>query len=510
MRIRSPSRYAPAGRRADRIRRQWKDTREAVFAWLARLLVEGVVLGGISGRFIWPAVLHVLAPRLAVLERGFDRDFYLRQFGDVRQRQRVARAPLLHYALLGWRAQRSPAPAFDPAFHQRRNLHRPTGMDPLFHHLEKHPAENSPRNEVEARADRAPWREGAEAVLVFHHGRGGGSSHFLDLYEQAIEASGHNVLRARAVLRAPTLAVVNDRIFDLEGGLTGLVQFARQRRVARLVVNHIIDRPTEMMGWVRDLATSLGVPYDVIVHDYFMLCPRIDLVTGEGTFCDVAPVAACLECVTKYGADASAFDPLSWRDEHLAFLAAAGHVVAPSEDLASRMRRFLPREITVWTPGRDAGFPPERMPRLSRDERLRIVTLGALNVAKGVRVVGELAEVADKAEAPLQISVLGPVSEALPASVAVSGPYRPEDLKEQLFQASPHAVLLPAIWPETWSFVLTSALEQGLPVIVFDIGAPAARLRRLGRGHILPKDLSADPGKLLAALMELRASWIVR
>ena len=479
-------------------------------AHVGAALIEGVVLGKVLGGVLWPAMVHVLAPRLAVLERGFDREFYLRQFSDPRQRQRVARAPLLHYALLGWRTQRAPAPAFDPAFYQRRNLDRPSGMDPLYHHLGNINPGRSPRNEVEARTDRAPWREGAGAVLVFHHGRGGGSSHFLDLYERTLEADGYNVLRARTVLRAPTLTVVNDRTFDLASGLAQLVQFGRREKVARLVVNHIIDRPTDMMGWVLDLAKGLGVPYEVILHDYFMVCPRVDLITGHGAFCDVAPPGTCLSCVTGYGAEAQEFDPLSWRHEHLAFLAGASRVIAPSDDLASRMQRFLEKPITVWAPGSDAEFPPERIPRLAPEERLRIVTLGALNVAKGVRVVAGLAETANKAAAPLDISVLGPVSEALPGSVAVSGPYRSEDLERLLFQASPHVVLLPAIWPETWSFVLTSALELGLPVVVFDIGAPAARLRRLGRGHILPTQLSTQPEQLLAALLQLREAWIVR
>lgn len=487
-----------------------KDILEAAVARLGAMLVEGVVLGKNLGGLLWPAVLHVLAPRLAILERGFDREFYLRQFADPGQRQRVARAPLLHYALLGWRTRRAPAPAFDPAFYQRRNPDRPPGMDPLFHHLESFHIRKSPRNEVEARADRAPWREGADAVLTFHHGRGGGSSHFLDLYERSIEEAGCNVLRARTVLRAPTLAVLNDRTFDLATGLDRLIGFGRHKGVARIVVNHIIDRPTDMLGWVRDLAKRLDVPYDVVLHDYFMLCPRANLITGAGAFCDVAPPDVCLPCVTTYGAEANEFDPLSWRDEHLAFLAGASRVIAPSEDLASRMQRFVPTAITVWMPGSDEGFPAERIPRLLPDEHLRIVTLGALNVAKGVRVVAGLAEAVEEAAAPLAISVLGPVSEALPVSVTVSGSYLSEDLERLLSVASPHLVLFPAIWPETWSFVLTSALERGLPVVVFDIGAPAERLRRLGRGHILPMDLSTDPGKLMAALLELRESWIVR
>lgn len=510
MRVRTPSRYKPYPRQTGRIRLAADVAIEAVSAGLGTLFVEGMVLGRMLGGVLWPAMLHVLAPRLAVLERGFDPDFYLRQFDDEAQRRRVARAPLLHYALLGWRTRRAPAPGFDPAFYRRRNLERPPGMDPLFHHLEKPPSQRSPRNEVEARVDRPPWREGAEAVLVFHHGRGGGSSHFLDLYERNIESTGRNVLRARTITTAPTLAVIGDRTFDLSSGRDLLIDFARQRRVTRLVVNHLVDRPLEMMTWVRDLGGRLDVPYDVILHDYFMLCPRIDLITGEGVFCEVAPPEACARCVVNYGAEVREFDPLFWRRDHLAFLEGAERIVAPSDDVAARMRRYLPRSIAVWEPESDAGYPPEHAPRVLPVEPLRIVTLGSLNVSKGLRVVQALADAVEQAGAPLLLSVLGAASEPLPQNVTVKGTFLSEDLERLLVEAAPHAVLLPAIWPETWSFVLTAALRQGVPVIVFDIGAPAARLRRLGRGHVLPSELAADTDRLLEALLELRGRWVIR
>ncbi len=341
---------------------------EAVFADLATLFVEGLVLGRIFGGLLWPAMTHVMAPRLAVLERGFDRDFYLRQFDDEAQRRRVARAPLLHYAMLGWRTRRAPAPGFDPAFYRRRNLQRPPRMDPLSHHLEKPHSQSSPRNEVEARTDRPPWREGVEAVLVFHHGRGGGSSRFLDLYEGDVEDTGRNVLRARTVLSAANLAVIGDRVFDLSSGLDLLADFARHRRVTRLVVNHLIDRPLEMTAWVRDLGKRMGVPYDVILHDYFMLCPRIDLVTGQGVFCDVAPPETCVRCVVEHGAEVREFDPLSWRRDHLTFLEGADRIVAPSDDVAGRMRRYVNKPVVVWEPESDADLPPEHAPRVREAE----------------------------------------------------------------------------------------------------------------------------------------------
>jgi glycosyltransferase involved in cell wall biosynthesis len=510
MRVRTPSRYKPYPRRTGRIRLAADVAIEAVSAGLVTLFVEGLVLGRLFGGVLLPAVLHVMAPRLAVLERGFDPDFYLRQFDDGAQRRRVARAPLLHYALLGWRTRRAPAPGFDPAFYLRRNLQRPPGIDPLFHHLEKPPLQKSPRNEVEARTDRPPWREGAEAVLVFHHGRGGGSSHFLDLFEKDIENTGRNVLRARTIPKAPTLAIIGGRTFDLASRSDLLIHFARQRRVARILVNHLIDRPLDMMDWVRDLGRRLGAPYDVVLHDYFMLCPRIDLITGEGAFCDVAPSETCVRCVAKYGAEVRELDPLSWRRDHLGFLESAERIVAPSHDVAARMRRYLPRPIAVWEPESDAGYPLECTPRIGETEPLRIVTVGALNVSKGLRVMQALADAAVRAGAPLQLTVLGQASEPLPNSVAVSGTFLSEDLGRLIREATPHAVFLPAIWPETWSFVLTAALKQGLPVIAFDIGAPAARLRRLGRGLVLPTALTVDTDRLLATLLGLRDRWVVR
>jgi len=47
-------------------------------------------------------------------------------------------------------------------------------------------------------------------------------------------------------------------------------------------------------------------------------------------------------------------------------------------------------------------------------------------------------------------------------------------------------------------------------VIAFDIGAPVARLRRLGHAHLLPTDLAADTDRLLATLLELRDRRVLR
>jgi len=114
--------------------------------------------------------------------------------------------------------------------------------------------------------------------------------------------------------------------------------------------------------------------------------------------------------------------------------------------------------------------------------------------------------------APFSFRLIGdsPNAKALRrAGVQVSGFYRAEDLGRLIEEARPHVVFLPSIWPETWSFVLSAALRQGLPVIAFDIGAPAERLRRLSRGHLLPSQMASIPTELLTEFRRLRSRWVI-
>jgi hypothetical protein len=176
------------------------------------------------------------------------------------------------------------------------------------------------------------------------------------------------------------------------------------------------------------------------------------------------------------------------------------------------MRRYLPsRKIEIWNPENDAEVPPERIPRLRPEEPLRVMILGAVNVSKGARVLRALAEQAVLAKAPITFTIVGPSSECEAlrrVKVRVTGAYRPESEDTLIAEYDPHVMFLSAIWPETWSFVLTAALMRELPIVAFDTGAPAARLRRLARGHLLPLEMAQHPKVLLAAFMKLRASWV--
>ena len=54
-------------------------------------------------------------------------------------------------------------------------------------------------------------------------------------------------------------------------------------------------------------------------------------------------------------------------------------------------------------------------------------------------------------------------------------------------------IFFPAVWPETYSYTLTAALRSGLPIVAFDLGAIAERLRAHQVGTVLPLELAWSP-----------------
>ncbi len=484
--------------------------------WLLGCAVELVVFTKWTG--VLRSILAVVLRRhLAAIRPAFDASLYARQFDDALRRRRVGRAPLLHYTLLGWREGRAPSATFDPHHFWRRNLALPRTVDPLLLHAAAGDV-RAPCHEPVGSSPGGGESGERPAVLTIHHGRGGGSSTFLELYEADRDRAGYRVLRLRAVAGGRRLAVLDDPgetaglVFDLASDLTELAERCRLQGVAIIVVNHVIDRPNAVFEWIPTLARLIGCEYEVILHDYYALCPRVNMVTGDGRFCDAAPLTVCAKCTAADGSDVEGLDVALWRPRFASFLGGATNITVPSEETARRMAPFLPsKPVSVWEPEDDAAVPAERLPVLARDEPLRVACIGALSVPKGAHVLQALASEALSRREPFEFTVIGDCSNGKALrelGVRVTGFYRAEDVDRLIRQAEPHVVLLPSVWPETWSFVLTVALRHGLPVVVFDLGAPAERLRRLARGYLLPIELAWHPAALLEAFRKLRSQWI--
>jgi glycosyltransferase involved in cell wall biosynthesis len=140
----------------------------------------------------------------------------------------------------------------------------------------------------------------------------------------------------------------------------------------------------------------------------------------------------------------------------------------------------------------DAGWPAPARP--SPGERVRVVAVGAIGTDKGLEVLLAAARDAAWRGLPLDFTLVGHSTDdarLLQAGVFVTGPFRGPEAQALIAAQRPDVALLPSIWPETWCFALSDCWRAGLPVVAFDLGAQAERIRATGRGALIPPGGSA-------------------
>ena len=107
--------------------------------------------------------------------------------------------------------------------------------------------------------------------------------------------------------------------------------------------------------------------------------------------------------------------------------------------------------------------------------------LGALSRIKGADVLEQVATLAASHQVALEFHLMGFAYRNLrvepKARLTVHGAYQDKDLPGLLKSLQPDLVWFPALWPETYSYTLSAALEAGLPVVAPSIGAFAERLQ---------------------------------
>ena len=296
--------------------------------------------------------------------------------------------------------------------------------------------------------------------------------------------------------------------FSLPDQLAELAGLLRRSRPAAIEVHHTIGHHRSIM----QLPALLGVPYDVVLHDYSWICPRINLVSVDKRYCGEPALDGCETCYADLGsATGESIGPTALRRRSADELGAARRLLAPSADLARRLQRHLPGLRPIVQPWEDDAALPSEIWLSGRppDSPVRVLVLGAIGVEKGFDFLLACAREARARSLPLEFVVVGYSCgdpRLIDAGVVITGPYQEGEVAGLIRTQGADLAFLPSLWPETWSYTLSQVWQAGLHPIVFSIGAPADRVRATGRGLVLPLGISPalTNNTLLAAGQKLR------
>lgn len=318
---------------------------------------------------------------------------------------------------------------------------------------------------------------------------GGGTQIATDDIAKHLKKEGVHVLTLTSPSREIwRLSYLPDGIYldyKIQDGYELLVQDLKSFGVWHVNYHNTIEFGKDV--W--DIPNNLGCEYDVTIHDYLSICPRVNLMDASRRYCGEPSSHICNACVAKDGTHESSYLQLSdfdggvdnWRDFFEANLTKARKVFVPSKDVGMRLEKYFP-DISFIHRAHPESLKSVQLKGPSNGSVIDVAFLGAIGIHKGYDYLLGCAQHALKSNLPIKFHVIGYTKDDTEIkgfpNIILHGKYTREDLPRILQKSNCRIAAILSVWPETFSYTLSEALNAGLKVITFNMGAPAERLQK--------------------------------
>jgi glycosyltransferase involved in cell wall biosynthesis len=358
------------------------------------------------------------------------------------------------------------------------------------------------------------------AMLFLNHTLGGGTEQHAQEMAKLLEDRGTPVFFCRVVADNSAYLQIEDPgspdtpnlpIFEVARDIDRFAWMLTTIGVRHIHVQHLAGMPDNTADFVRNVANASGLAYDVTLHDYIVICPRINLVDRSGVYCGEPPVNVCEDCIRRDGSPFGYPSVWEWRERYARLLSGARCVFVPDVDMIARLRRFFPTLNFTLRPHPDpyaynsVDKAAHRHLPAKRGRRRRVAILGAIGKQKGSDLLFETASSAKSHQLPIDFIVVGYTDRDYDlkglGNVEITGRYAENETVARLNAAEPDLVWFPAVCPETFSYTLSAVLAAGLFPVAFDIGALSSRIRAANWGTLWPMESMLDPARLAEMLL---------
>jgi len=196
-----------------------------------------------------------------------------------------------------------------------------------------------------------------------------------------------------------------------------------------------------------------------------------------------------------------------WRQNYEHFLQNARQRYTPSIDTSQRLQPYFPELEFVVRPHLFVPTPSKLLTSTGKNDTRSIAIIGAIGKHKGSQIVLDCARLAHARDYPVHFNVVGytDINKELAKlpNVTITGAYTEDTVHTILDDLNCEIAWFPAVWPETFSYTLSIALEVGLFPVAFDMGAISSRLRKIDWGYLMPIQKMTRPSAVLSELINI-------
>jgi len=278
-------------------------------------------------------------------------------------------------------------------------------------------------------------------------------------------------------------------------------------KIHEIIVNELatFEKPLQILALVQEIKERYNARLTVPIHDYFSICPSLFLLNDSLVYCDVPGGEECLRCIHTNKAE---FIPIrytdieKWREKWGSFLTITDEITCfsnSSKQIVLKAYPYIDQARFFVKPHMVDDM--EKIPHTNRNDGvLNLGILGVLTTHKGSGVVRKILDIIDRENLPVKIILIGESQEKIQSRhLIVTGAYKRSELPEIVMNAGIDMFFVPSICPETFSFTTEEIIGMGLPVAVFNLGAPAEKISYYPKGLVID---GFDPSHAIKSIMK--------
>lgn len=347
----------------------------------------------------------------------------------------------------------------------------------------------------------------APTSLFFNHTLGGGANDYLISKKKEILSKNQKFIEVAYDVYATHYQIqINYKGYELKlysDEFEELMSKIELSNINTIFINELVTYPElySLLDFIIEMKNFTNAKLIMLEHDYFSVCPTINLLGDEGLYCDLLckEKEDCLKNNT-YKCDSRYNSIKDWRSNWGRFLSKCDSIIVFSNDSKEILKKAYGELENIEVIPHITNKMLEIKKKFKMTEKINIGILGVLSDRKGLKIVKEMLERINKDKLPVNIVVIGTCEEDISGeNCIITGKYTREQLPRLMYLYDIDIIFIASVWPETFSYTTEEAMKMQMPVATFNLGAPAERVRKYDKGIIID---SLDAGHALYKILD--------
>jgi GT2 family glycosyltransferase len=338
------------------------------------------------------------------------------------------------------------------------------------------------------------------STLIFDHNLGGGTNYYIneEIEKRIKEQQLICIIKFDFIYSKKYICrFVNKKklfLFSLNT-LNELFDFIQNFTFNEIFVNSLVSYEDVYSSIIRikKLKEINGSKLIIPIHDYFPICPSFTLLNEKNKYCNIpTDTQICEKCLSINKGEFKQFenetDIINWRKNWRILLDSSDCILCFSNASREIFEKVYPNysdKISVIPHDISGKYIEIYDDKIVKNKRV-IGVLGGINEAKGAKVIEKMVNYIDDKGLDIKIVIIGEVSISIESShFYCTGRYNTNEVPELVKKLEITQFLIPSIWPETFSYTTDEIIQMGYPLTVFNLGAPAERVKNYELGKVI-------------------------